>query len=215
MQLLLELNLAQDPRNWGSLSPSDRFRQAAFNNETPYVELYRIGLSGKDYNILLTDFSYIQFYGIGDETDFRVRYAFYPNPYVSSSFGEFETDGKDADDVEGYMQLASESIEVNRRPIVRYEVARSDYRHLRHPASHIHLGLDPQIRLPVDKALTPLAFTFVIARFFYSEAWHNAGDEAETEFAGLEARCAQSRQDCELLGDNLFSAYERQQFHFS
>lgn len=215
IQLLMELDLVQDPRTWDSLTASDEFKNAAFNIETPYRELYLIALKQRDYNVLMTDYSLVQFYGVEFEDEFRVRYAFYPNPFLIPDKGQPQETG--FEEFEEYMQLTSESIEVNRRPILRFEVARGDYAHLRHPTAHLHLGLDSEARMPVDKALTPLAFTFIVGRIFFFDAWTSLAEEClpADELAGLESRYADACAECELLEQVYFSDHERSQFHFS
>ena len=46
---------------------------------------------------------------------------------------------------------------------IRYEVATRDYLELRHPAAHFHIGLH-EGRWPVDKILSPTAFTMFVAK---------------------------------------------------
>jgi hypothetical protein len=55
LQLLAEIELAQDLRVWDSLTPSTAFQTAAFSPEVPYRDLFVIGLNHKDYNAVLTD----------------------------------------------------------------------------------------------------------------------------------------------------------------
>jgi hypothetical protein len=157
----------------------------------------------------------LQFYGTGLEPDFRVRYAYYPNPFVSPDETLFP--GAAGDDMERLMQLFGDSIEVNRRPVVRYEISRGDYRFFRHPAAHMHLGMDSEVRLPVNKLLTPLAFAFFTAKFLYARHWNDRAVECfpDQALVGLESRLVVERAACEELPAELFSAHEGRQFHFS
>lgn len=219
IQFLIEIDVVFDPRHWASLVPSPEFRTSATSRSSRYEEVYLTGLRHRDYNVLLNDFSYIQYYCEGEDSDVSLRFAFYPNPYELPTYEEFEQEYGEwsVDALEMYLQLASENPLVHRIPCIRYEWSKRDYVHLRHPASHIHLGLHEENRWPLSKLLSPEAFSFLVAKFFYSEQWYAAAgdDERGTGLRGLEKRLAKVRYKCESLPRKLFSRHERKQFHFS
>ena len=53
----------------------------------------------------------------------------------------------------------------------RYDYSESQYSEGRHPAAHIHLGIDTEIRVACEKKLKPSSFVLFILRQFYPEIW--------------------------------------------
>lgn len=219
IQFLVEIDVVFDPHLWSSLVPSTDFRQVAMSRSSPYEEVFLTGLRNRDYNVLLTDFSFVQFYCEGEDSDVALRFAYYPNPYEIPTYEEFERDyGQwSVEGFEMYLQLASDNPVLHRVPCIRYDMSKRDYRHLRHPASHLHLGLHEDNRWPLSKLLSPEAFSYLIAKLFYSDKWHAADDidDAKVGLIGLEGRMAKIRADCEQLPRKLFSRHEKKHFHFS
>jgi hypothetical protein len=59
--MLDESGLLQQTYTTGSLRPSAEFSAYAMSSNPDYRELYKIGLRNRDYNFLLTDYSFLQF----------------------------------------------------------------------------------------------------------------------------------------------------------
>jgi hypothetical protein len=132
-----------------------------------------------------------------------MRYAFYANPFASVGLDETLA-VYDGSDYELYLQLLEENEDRGDALVIRYEVAERDYIELRHPVSHFHVGLH-EGRWPVDKILSPLAFTMLIAKLFYPSAWSETHDE---EFA-------EAKRRCEFLAPSMFSDRERQHLYIT
>lgn len=218
LTLLNDLNLLLLPQLIVALEPSLAFRSAVTRTAPTYAQVYRTGLQHRDYNFLLNDFSYLQFYRQGDTREHtNLRFAYYPNPYEHVSFGEFleklGEDAGDADVQELYMQLLSEQRETGGAPVVRYESAPAQHVPLKHPASHFHIGLSAEGRWPLDKVLSPLAFALLITKLNYPKNWHEQEDE--TGGNPFEERLARARADCPELDDLLFTPQEQMQHHFT
>ena len=200
--LLNELRILQQVYSTRALCPSAEFVAYALSNNPAYVELYRMGLRNRDYNFLLDDYSYLQLAHAGDDDSLSLRYAFYPNP-----FGPIPnlTDVFDGSDYESYLQILEDYDASSGANLVRYDVAYRDYVELRHPASHLHIGLHQTSRWPVDKILSPVAFVLMILKMFYPDRWLDAHDD----------RLSQAKGECARLDDELFSVRDRQQLYFT
>jgi hypothetical protein len=216
--LLNDLELLQIPRWFAALEPSDEFTALAHRRDTRYADLFRTGLRNSDYNFLLTDFSYLQFYHIEGKETFEVRYAFYPNPFDVIPYEEFcrslevvDSDAADVDPYEVYYEHLAGVEEHLRTPPVRYEVSFRQYEELVHPAAHLHVGLHAESRWPVDRILTPLTFAAFVAKLFYAANWHVGrpkGAEGRNRFDEVYIR---EKRACATIETAHFSDAERGQ----
>lgn len=84
LSLVKEKNVAKI-RRWDSDKFSRSFKK--LSQKGRYVEVYKTGIQYNEYDILLTDFSFLQF--SFDEDEKIVRYAYYPNPNKFKSYEEF------------------------------------------------------------------------------------------------------------------------------
>jgi hypothetical protein len=201
-----------------SLKASDTFKDAALNSSAHYEEVYLTGLRGSEYNILLADYAFLQF----SLDEGEVRYAYYPNPFLGSSreaiqelhlLREMVDEG--AIDYDEYLHAVSEVRFSQHPPLVRYENAPSQYKRLKHPSSHIHFGHHGDNRWPVSRVLTPQAFSLIVYKHFYGEFW-SAADAMKIHDKELSVDdiYSESKSDCRVLPDDLFSTEEARQFHF-
>jgi hypothetical protein len=202
-----------------SLKASDEFKEIALSSTATYEEVYLYGLSGGQYNILLADYSYLQF-SRHDENS--LRYAYYPNPFLGASqnaisdlaaLRTFVDEG--VIDMDDFLHSVSEIRYTQHPPLVRYENATDQYKDLVHPCSHLHLGHHSENRWPVRRILTPGAFTLILLKHFYTNLWTNGASipAGEGEISLDEALIA-AKQDCRILPDDLFSAQAARQFYF-
>lgn len=208
-ETLRSLDLLEEVRQLVSLTPSSEFKRAALSLDTRYSELYRIGLSKLDYNLLLTDLSYFQFHCTEGGVRPGVRYAFYPNPYPVVRFSDFFAEQSLIDEnvtYEHYLQHLSEMEELMRVPLMRFDLATSDYRPLEHPAAHMHIGLHGENRWPCARVITPRGFILLVAKLYYPEAWAQQRGNAD---AALMLEKTASLE----LARNLFSQDEERQFY--
>lgn len=219
--LFADLGLLSLSRSYSSLEPSEEFRRAALRTGK-YAEIFRLGLRNRDYNLLLVDFSFFQFYFARTQQAFQVRYAYYPNPYEVVTFSEYcealgvpETEG---DPYELYLESLTEAEEINRVPVIRFDLSFGQYRELAHPAAHFHFGTHPDNRWPVERVLTPRAFALLICKQFYGEAWHEMGVDPASDPDDLnvfDKRLCDEKAACEVLRAEYFSDIERRQPFFS
>ncbi|ESY99373.1 DUF2290 domain-containing protein [Mesorhizobium sp. LNHC209A00] len=217
---LKTLELGQIFSNPMPIVSSEEFRDSALNHDESYENLYLTGLRQRDYNILLLDFSFLQ---IGISEEHHVRYGYYPNPFLGSSeraiaeLGELHTYVDEGlISIEGYLAKIGELRRSQHAPLLRYENAPSQYREYIHPCSHFHMGHHDTNRWPLQRVLTPLAFCMIVARQFYSGSWFSAGEitlfgKRQVPDGFLE----DVKEDCRILGDDLFSSKEARLFAFT
>jgi len=218
-RFLSALKLEQTFANYSPLSLSREFLDKALDPECGLEQLYLTGLSNVDYNIQLIDFSYLQF-GMLDER--KIRYSFYPNPFLGNESGTLELITEMSELVEQgevsideYLQLVAEHRSSVYPPVLRYEYAPDSYEIWKHPASHFHIGQHGESRWPVRRMLTPLAFTMFVCKLFYSKRWHK-NDEIELNGIrkNIEQYYIEQRTHCPELEDEHFDPEERRQFKF-
>lgn len=181
-----------------------------------YETVYLTGLRLSYYNFVLSDYSYFQFSYDGPD---RVRYAYYPNPFLrgESARVAFERLSRLAREgqleIEDFLNHLSERKPQIGVPPIRYENAPDQYRELEHPCSHFHLGFHSDNRWPVARLLAPLAFSLLVYKLYYGDYWrivHDPGGEADLENALINAK-----QNSRMLAPELFSDHERRSVHFT
>ncbi len=199
--MLDQRGILQQTYSMASLRPSEEFTRAAMSFNPEYKDLYRIGLRNWDYNFLLKDYSFLQFAHTLTGEELSIRFAYYANPFSSTSLEEALA-VYDGADYELYLQLLEENEERGDALLIRYEVATQDYIELRHPSAHFHIGLH-EGRWPVDKVLSPKAFALFIAKLFYVATWDETSDD----------QLAEEKRGCPVLGDHLFSEKDRRHLY--
>jgi len=140
--------------------------------DRPYIDEWKESIRQEQYCIRLGDGSLFQFRSVA-----APGFSFLQCPLSIVSLGDFaRTRGasRPADkyqllpEYEDYVAAAEERQHV--API-RFEVDQARYESGKHPVAHVHIGCENDIRIAVDKILTPVAFLFVVLRFHYPDAW--------------------------------------------
>lgn len=218
-KVLEDLGLAESFSVPGVLEINEEFRDLALGGAKRYSELYLTGLRQSYYNILLLDFSFLQFSWSGENA---VRYAYYPNPFISGDadllrfrkLRKLFEEG--AIGLEDYYTLLDETPPEGRIPLLRYENAPDQWKELSHPCSHLHVGFHGDNRWPFRRLLTPLAFTLFVSKQYYSTEWTTFGTDDNDEFGNVfENKLVLERMNCHELGDALFTAKEARTFHLA
>ncbi len=202
------------------LEASDEFKQIAVDPNVTYEELYLAGLRGSQYNILLKDYSFLQFGAGGLD---GVRFAYYPNPFFGADpdaiselneMQEYVNEG--IIDFDDFLHRVSEIRKSQHPPLVRYDYAIDQYVDLTHPCSHLHLGFHGENRLPVRRYLTAQAFSLLVFRLFYLEYWSAAGTiKRGNENFTMDQMIENARAESRMLYDNEFSAAEGRRFYLA
>lgn len=213
-----ELKLAESFSTPGILPINEEFRDLSLDVSTKYILLYLAGLRLSHYNILLSDYSFLQ-YGWGEGNN--LRYAFFPNPFATPGEGILNFKKirdlfvADLINLEQYHALLNDAQPELRVPLMRYENAPSQWRALRHPCSHFHIGHHSDNRWALRRVLTPLAFTMIIAKQYYRDEWSISDEAKEDNFENsLEGKLISERQNCQIIGDDFFATAEKRSFHF-
>jgi len=206
--------------NPSSFKVSPEFRSMCFDATVTYEALYLYGLRLRQYNFLLSDYSFFQFSG---KENGEVRYAFYPNPFIGAKnddvrnvteMDEYLTEG--AIEMEDYLHAISEIRNSQHPPLTRYEYAEAQYKELEHPCSHIHFGHHSDNRWPVRRKLTPQAFSLMVIKYYYVLDWKGAkGEVVGRKTLSLDDLYTKHRTDCSLVPSSHFSVKEEQQFHWA
>ncbi|WP_281994779.1 DUF2290 domain-containing protein [Ruegeria faecimaris] len=202
-----------------SLTPSNEFIRLALDASTTYEDLYLCGLKNRDFNILLSGFSYFQFSRSVD----GMRFAYYPNPLLGAAteaISELSEKKEYVDEgiisLEEYLHEISELRFPVQSPPIRYEYDPNAYRELRHPCSHFHVGFHSDNRWAASRIFSPEAFGLWMTKLYSGGAWHTdarlaLGDKSYSP----EELLAKARQGTTSLGDDYFAATENLTFHIS
>lgn len=202
------------------LEVNEQFRSAILDTTSTYTDIYLLGMRLGFYNFLLMDYSFFQF--SWEKTD-HIRYAYYPNPFLGpteQSMADFRRKKElvDADFIthEEFLTLINDAQPQLRIPCIRYENAPDQHRELRHPCSHLHIGHHGEDRWAISRVLTPLAFTLIILKYYYSGRWEGAGKIDQGEYKNeLEDKLSSEKKNkCVSISNSLFSAREAASFFF-
>jgi hypothetical protein len=155
-----------------SLAPLSR-QDIAELKQLEYFEQWKLVRERDLYHLYFGDHSFFIF-----KTDAPQSYSFYDCPIDVSSISEYLIEiGEDvtAKNVNIFQEeydsyLATANLKKNVTPI-RYDFDDKSFRSGVHPAAHIHIGLNNQIRIGLERQLTPLAFLLIIIRQMYPEHW--------------------------------------------
>jgi hypothetical protein len=185
ISLLSEVNLFKAKGIKPTGIHSEEFIQATRSNR--HTELHKIATKNHDYEILLKDDSIFQF----TWNENKLRYAFIQNPTTYVSKDEFLAKIYTPEDLlqlsdEDYIDLIenindweyeqffieqSLNLESN---IIRYDLDSKGYLPLIHPYSHLHIGVNQNLRIPCSKILTPLKFVIFAIKNTYYDQWKDA-----------------------------------------
>lgn len=184
-----ELLFDEDLRKSRSLKKKDfskAFKEISSTNN--YRQIYEVARDNSDYNLLLkNDGSFFQFgYDNIFEDQFNLRYSYFESPVNIQSYENFllehDLDFKECGHAfsEEYTQFIAEAESKDHFTSIRYDLDFHLYEEVKHPASHIHIGLDNDIRLPCSSILTPQSFVAFIIKHVYWEKWVKISESNES-----------------------------------
>ncbi|WP_214818427.1 DUF2290 domain-containing protein [Exiguobacterium sp. s59] len=159
---------------------SQEFKTASLKKD--YFNCYKVARDNQDYNLLLQDYSFFQFgYSMNERDQIEeLRYAYYEVPALIESYEEFlenlefsiEEVGDDF--FEDYQQFISETRLKNHVTSIRYDYNLEQAQEIVHPTSHLHIGQENDVRLPMSFVMTPQTFVAFVARHCYWTTWQEA-----------------------------------------
>jgi hypothetical protein len=146
-----------------------------------------------------------------------VRYAYFPNPFqprgANWGLSEAARAAEEGMTHDEYLELLQGFSPEVRIPLIRYENAPDQYRSLAHPTSHLHIGHHDDNRWPLNRVLTPLAFTLLMVKHYYGDVWRLRGlDEGDPCGNRLETALINEKMNCRIVENALFSNNESRSF---
>lgn len=215
--LLKEFDYLFQAGSFSSLNSSGDFKRTA-RNSTNYSEVYDVGASNQQFNMMMSDMSFFQFYEKKEGCE--VRLAYYPNPYQFLKYKENKVaalqlldDGDITHDE--YEQLLSESDFTCDIPVIRYDLSIGQYCEVFHPAAHLHVGFHAENRWPSRRQLSPYAFMLMILMHYYTQLWSRSGERDEHIHAKLDAEYRRAMSSCNLLNAHQFKKHEFERLYLS
>lgn len=186
ISIKMSINLLKEIKLFKGVGPkgigvySDEFRKICRGNK--HVEIYNTIRDNLDYEIILSDESFFQFSYSAD----YLRFSFIQNPsfkyttkydYLKICFPDDDLDSLSEEEIDGlineneYEQFLNEQ-EINSNLIyVRYDYDKTGYNPLLHSCSHIHIGLNENLRIPSAIILTPLEFVMFSIKQCHYDVW--------------------------------------------
>lgn len=195
---------------------SEKYNNQLFYDKENYENLYTIAMENEDYDFHITkDNGIFQFYTEKVKNKLTsIHYIFYSNPKDIEAINELIGEEKSKGNCVEYKEIcALLDIADNKKNVLyfRYDYDIKLYKELIHPLSHIHIGFDNEIRIPLDKVLTPEAFIDFVIKYAYKENWQKA---VETNSAFVN-RIKILKSQCESLQNRKFTEEERKLLHIT
>lgn len=211
---ILDYENTSRPRNILNTKLSADFLSVMFSDD--YDIVYKTAMKNRDYDFVLFDGSFLQFSVTNSDSGLDngiIRYAYFPNPRKHQTYGEFlmdnDTTYEEAGDLfaEEYEQYVSEARLKNIVTPIRYDYDFGAYqKDSHHPVSHLHIGSEENVRIPISKILTPQAFMLLVIRNMYYDHWKKA--LLDDTFLPIVERV---KQQCPDLGQDKFTEFEKKQ----
>lgn len=198
---------------------SEEFINASRSNKQ--YEIHRIAIENFDYDILLFDDSIFQYCLV----DTKLRYAFIQNPtvfyskeeYLHHIFNEDELDGCPPDEIDdlidqdAYEQFLNEQSINDCANYFRYDCSLIGYEPLIHPCSHMHIGANNNVRIPISRVLTPLEFSKFCIKNTYFDRWK----EKVVQTNNFHEEVKRIKDECSLLKPDAWQEIERNELYMT
>jgi len=213
--LLTKLDYLLQAGTLSSLRPTDSFKKAARKAAT-YREVYELGASSQQFNLMMQDMSFFQFSEA--EQGKEARLAYYPNPYHYLEYKSHKVTAQQLLDegeinFDEFEQLISEADFTCDIPFIRYDLSLKQYCEVLHPAAHLHIGFHAENRWPARRLLTPYAFMLKVLMHYYSKLWvKGKGIDMEVHQMLDDAYRAEV-SNCDLLDDCYFKPHETERLY--
>ncbi len=184
-----------------------------------YKEIYNIIVKNYDYDIKLNGNAFLQFTYEKDKNDniIYIRYAYYDCPIETKTYEEFLKDELGYDYVlcgdeffEEYDQYKTELNLKNNVTPIRYEYSQKEYLPLKHAISHLHIGYNNEVRIPMSTIITPCEFVAFILRHIYYKVWKKRMDDIDFITAYKDMR-----KHCSPVLDKYFTLEDQKDFYIA
>lgn len=168
-----EENIIKVQKNFEN-SYSDEFKKISLVGNS--IDIYQKAIEFQDYNLFLPeDGSFFQFSIDGKS----IRFAYFERPHNCMTYQDFlqsfDMSYDDCGDIfyEDYNQYLIESPQKEHITNFRYDYDETEYSEVIHPVSHLHIGQNNNVRLPLSKVLLPSSFVMLIIKQVYWEKFKN------------------------------------------
>lgn len=201
---------------------SDEFKEASQGGK--YYDAYTKGLENYDYDVLLMDQSFFQFEYLHKQDCDEIRYAFFQNPIDFISYKEYleidpvcssldESIDEIGDIFYGEYQQFLDEQEMNSvYTTIRYDSDLSNYLPLIHSVSHIHIGHNNNVRIPINKLISPLRFVAYVVKHVYYYLWK---DLVSNDLVYLKSILEESNHGCQLLDGSKWNSVEELELYLT
>lgn len=222
IKLLKHINLFKGigPKEFGEYS--DEFKKVCRNNK--HIEIYNTIRDNLDYEILLSDDSFFQF----SYSPNYLRFSFIQNPrfncskydYLKICFPDDDLNSLMENEIAGlideneYEQFLNEQ-EINSNLIYfRYDYDKTGYNPLLHACSHIHIGLNENLRIPSSIILTPLEFVIFAVKQCHYDVWKLYHENITIH--NVEEKLFSSKKGCMQITDkSIWNPIEKNELYLS
>lgn len=180
-RLLRDLNLVAYFNQYPASGPKvvEKLRKA----ET-YEELYRQYLALNAANMILNDGAILFFLRTPNQRT-KLSYGYLECPYLVPTYAEFQAEflgvsrPDSLEDWEDYEVVRSQSPRRSHVTPLRFDWSPTLYREGAHPAAHLHVGHQTDVRLAVDVIMEPIHFILMVLRQYYLSAWEDHGSSRD------------------------------------
>lgn len=152
---------------------SDAYYQTFHDGD--YNKTFITASENRDYDIMLYDGSLFQFTS-RNEND--IHYSFLHRIEKNMSFDEFYDTYATDENIDTLEQEYEYYLAGNKEKLytcpIRFDVAKTEYTEMHHAYAHLHIGIENDIRIPVDKVLSPMHFVDFVIKHMYKKHWDNA-----------------------------------------
>ncbi|MFS9040364.1 DUF2290 domain-containing protein [Streptococcus parasanguinis] len=151
-------------------SYSEEFKKTSLVGNS--IEIYEKAIEFQDYNLFLPEDGSIFQFSIDGRS---IRFAYFERPYNSVTYQEFlkfsDISYEECGDMfyEEYNQYLIESPQKEHITNFRYDYSEIEYHEVIHPVSHLHIGQNNNVRIPLSKILLPSSFVMFIIKQVYWE----------------------------------------------
>lgn len=189
---------------------SEEYFQTSHKND--YKQKFFVASKNSDYDIILEDGSFFQF---TSTSAVDIHYSFFHRIEQVLSYNEFidkylTEENIDSINQEYEMYLSTDKSLTYPCPI-RYDVAEREYTEELHAYAHLHIGVDTEIRIPIDKIIKPLEFVDFVVKYTYKEKW----DAAFINNSKFRELIKNFKKQSETLGTTNFTDDEKLQLYIT
>lgn len=193
VKLLSEFKLLKDSRIGNINTFSKQYMEVSRSGD--YLKVYDVVTMNSDYTILLTDDSFFQFHVKDDNGG----YIFMQNPrihpdresFIYELYGSEEIPENDIDQFNDlYEQYLNEQSLNSSAIYMRMDFEERTYMNFIHSLAHLHININSEIRIPLDKILSPLAFCCFVLKHVYYKRWKE--EVGKKYFANYKKRLRES-----------------------